>query len=112
MFGITVLLRSPIMLQLQFMDRRPDILFTNFLAQSRNHGSLNNGKLSSSRGSKASPHHHTTNTMFDCWYVCRAKSCICFTPRLCRPKSSNFYIFVHRTLSQKVGGSSRCFFQL
>uniref|UniRef100_A0A0E9UWD0 Uncharacterized protein n=1 Tax=Anguilla anguilla TaxID=7936 RepID=A0A0E9UWD0_ANGAN len=55
---------------------------------------FNNGKSSRSRCSKASPHHHTTPTMFDSWYdILTVKCFICFTPDIMGPVSSKKLYF-------------------
>ncbi len=46
----------------------------------RIHGSISYGKSSRSWSCKAAPNHHTTTTMFDCWYdVLFMNCCVDFT---------------------------------
>ncbi len=55
--------------------------FLDFLIECRIHGSINYSKSSRSWCCKAAPDHHTTITMFDCWYdVFFKKCCVGFTP--------------------------------
>ncbi len=65
---IIVLLHNPTALELEGTNWRPDILLQDFLIECRIHGSINFGKSSRSWSCKAAPDHHTTTTMFDCWY--------------------------------------------
>ncbi len=83
MFGIIVLLHNPSVLELDVTNWRLDILLQDFLIECRIHGSINYGMLSRSWSCKAAPDHHTTTTMFDCWYdVLFMKSCVGFMPDL------------------------------
>ncbi len=60
---------------------RLDILLQDFLIECRIHGSINYDKSSRSWSCKAAQDHHTTTTMFDCWYdVLFMKCCVEFTP--------------------------------
>ncbi len=111
-FWIIVLLQNPSSLQLEVTNRWPDIVLQDFLVDSRIHGSIYHSKSSRSWSSKTAPDHHTTTTIFYCWYDVLFLKCCYFYAR-CKdthlPKSSTFVSSVHRVFSQKYWGSSRCF---
>ena len=70
-------------------------------------GSLQNR----SQGGKASSHHCTATSMFNCWHdVLILECCVSFISDIMRPVSSTLDSSVHRTFSQKAWGSSRCYF--
>ncbi len=80
-FWIIVLLQNPSSLQLEVTNRWADIVLQDFLVDSRIHGSIYHSKSSRSWSSKTAPDHHTTTTIFYCWYdVLFLKCCVTFTP--------------------------------
>ncbi len=89
-------------------DRWPDIVLQDFLVDSRIHGSIYHSKSSRSWSSKTAPDHHTTTTIFYCWYdVLFLKCCVTFTPDVMGhtpSKCSTFVSSVHRVFSQKSWG--------
>lgn len=57
----------------------PIFYFKDFLVKCRIHSSISYVKLSRSRSCKAAPEHHSTTTMFNCWYnVFKIKYCVPF----------------------------------
>ncbi len=79
-FWIIVLLQNPSSLQLGVTNRWPDIVLQDFLVDSRIHGSIYHSKSSRSWSSKTAPDHHTTTTIFYCWYdVLFLKCCYFYT---------------------------------
>ncbi len=84
-FWIIVLQHNPIAWvwghKLTAWQNVTDILFHEFLLGCRIHGSINYGKSFSYWSCKAAPDHHTTTTMFDCWYDVLFIKCVAgFTP--------------------------------
>ncbi len=78
----------------------------------RIHGSINYGKSSRSWSCKAAPDHHTTTTMFDCWYdVLFMKCCVGFTPDVTGhtpSKMFNFCLISPQNICPKVLGCGFC----
>ncbi len=105
-FGIIVLLHNPSALELKVTNWRPVILFQDFLIECRIHGSINYGKSSRSWSCKAAPEHHTTTTMFDCWYhVLFMKCCVGFTADVMGhtpSKKFNFCLISPQNICPKV----------
>ncbi len=91
-----------------------DILLQDFLIECRIHGSIINGKSSRSWSCKAAPDHHTTTTMFDCWYdVLFMKCCDGFTPDVMGhtpSKKFNFCLISPQNICLKVLGIIKIFF--
>ncbi len=67
-FGSLSCCRTQGSLQLEVTNRWPDIVLQDFLVDSRIHGSIYHSKSSRSWSSKTAPDHHTTTTIFYCWY--------------------------------------------
>ncbi len=88
------------------------ILLQDFLIECRIHGSINYGKSSMSWSCKAD--HHTTTTMFDCWYdVPFMKCCVGFTPDVtghAPSKKFNFCLISPQNICPKVLGIIKIFF--
>ncbi len=80
-FWIIVLLQNPSSLQLEVTNRWPDIVLQDFLVDSRIHGSIYHSKSSRSWSSKTAPDHHTTTTIFYCWYDVLFLKCCYFYAR-------------------------------
>ncbi len=108
MFGIIVLLHNPSALELEVTNWWPDILLQDFLIECRIHGSINYGKSSRSWSSKTAPDHHTTTTIFYCWYdVLFLKCCVTFTPDVMGhtpSKKFNFCLVSPQSIFPKVLG--------
>ncbi len=87
---------------------------TDFLKECRIHGSINYGKSSRSWSCKAAPDHHTTTTMFDCWYdVLFMKCCVGFMPDVTGhtpSKKFNFCRISPQNICPKVLGIIKIFF--
>ncbi len=113
-FGIIVLLHNTSALELEVTNWWPDILLQDFLIECRIHGSINYGKSSRSWSCKAAPDHHTTTTMFDCWYdVLFMKCCVGFTPDVTGhipSKKLNFCLISPQNICLKVLGIIDIFF--
>ncbi len=113
MFGIIVLLHNPRALELEVTNWQPDLLLQDFLIKCRIHGSINYGKSSRSWSCKAAPDHHTTTTMFDCWYdVLFMKCCVGFTPDVmghAPSKKFNFCSISPQNICPKVLGIIKVF---
>ncbi len=113
-FGIIVLLHNPSALELEVTNWWLDILLHDFLIECRIHGSINYGKSSSSWSCKAAPDHHTTTTMFDCWYdALFMKCCVGFMPDVTghiRSKKFNFCLISPQNICPKVLGIINIFF--
>lgn len=78
----------------------PDILYQDFVVESRIHGSIKSSQSSRTWPNKAGPDHHTNTIMLDCWYDCRfMKCCVSITPDVTGRKP----------FSQMSWGSSQCF---
>ncbi len=77
------------------------------------HGSINYGKSSRSWSCKAAPDHHTTTTMFDCWYdVLFMKSCVGFKADVtghAPSKKFNFCLISPQNICPKVLGIIKIF---
>ncbi len=114
-FWIIVLLQNPSSLQLEVTNRWPDNVLQDFLVDSRIHGSIYHSKSSRSWSSKTAPDHHTTTTIFYCWYdVLFLKCCVTFTPDEMGhtpSKKFNFCLVSPQSIFPKVLGSSRCFLE-
>ncbi len=91
-----------------------DVLLQDFLIECRIHGSINYGKSSRSWSCKAAPDHHTTTSMFDCWYdVLFMKCCVGFTPDVTGhtpSKKFNFCLISPQNICPKVLGIIKIFF--
>ncbi len=82
-----------------------------FLIECRIHGSINYGKSSRSWSCKAAPDHHTTTTMFDCWYdVLFMQCCVGFTPDSKPFKKLNFCHISPQNICPKFLGIIKIFF--
>ncbi len=77
-FWIIVLLQYTSSLQLEVTNRWPDIVLQDFLVDSRIHGSIYRSKSSRSWSSKTAPDHHTTSTIFYCWYDVSFSEMLCY----------------------------------
>jgi len=112
-FRIIVLLQNPSLFQLEVRNRWPDILLQDFLVDSRIHGSIAHSKSSRSWSSKTAPDHHTTTTIFYCWYdVLFLKCGVIFTPDVMGHTPSKKIQLLSRqstVFSQKSWGSLKCF---
>ncbi len=114
LFATLVLLHNPSALELEVTNWWLDILLQDFLIECRIHGSINYGKSSRSWSCKAAPDHHTTTTMFDCWYdVLFMKCCVGFTPDVTGhtpSKKFNFCLISPQNICPKVLGIIKIFF--
>ncbi len=112
-FWIIVLLQNPSSLQLAVTNRWPDIVLQDFLVDSRIHGSIYHSKSSRSWSSKTAPDHHTTTTIFYCWYdVLFLKCCVTFTPDVMGhtpSKKFNFWLVSPQSIFPKVLGIIKMF---
>ncbi len=112
-FWIIVLLQNPSSLQLEVTNRWPDIVLQVFLVDSRIHGSIYHSKSSRSWSSKTAPDHHTTTTIFYCWYdVLFLKCCVTFTPDVMGhtpSKKFNFCLVSPQSIFPKVLGIIKMF---
>ncbi len=112
-FWIIVLLQNPSSLQLEVTNRWPDIVLQDFLVDSRIHGSIYHRKSSRSWSSKTAPDHHTTTTIFYCWYdVLFLKCCVTFTPDVMGhtpSKKLNFCFVSPQSIFPKVLGIIKMF---
>ncbi len=108
-------IRTQVRFSLEVTNRWPDIVLQDFLVDSRIHGSIYHSKSSRSWSSKTAPDHHTTTTIFYCWYdVLFLKCCVTFTPDVMGhtpSKKFNFVSSVHRVFSQSLGDHQDVFWQ-
>ncbi len=108
-----VLDQNPSSLQLEVTNRWPDIVLQDFLVDSRIHGSIYHSKSSRSWSSKTAPDHHTTTTIFYCWYdVLFLKCCVTFTPDVMGhtpSKKFNFCLVSPQSIFPKVLGIIKMF---
>ncbi len=109
----SISIRFTVSPELEVTNWRPDILLQDFLIECRIHGSINYGKSSRSWSCKAAPDHHTTTTMFDCWYdVLFMECCVGFTPDVTGHTFQKF-TFCHtspQNICPKVLGIIKIFF--
>ncbi len=112
-FWIIVLLQNPSSLQLEVTNRWPDIVLQDFLIECRIHGSIYHSKSSRSWSCKTDPDHHTTSTIFYCWYdVLFLKCCVTFTPDVMGhtpSKKFNFCLVSPQSIFPKVLGIIKMF---
>ncbi len=110
---IIVLLQNLSSLQLEVTNRWPDIVLQDFLVDSRIHGSIYHSKSSRSWSSKTAPDHHTTTTIFYCWYdVLFLKCCVTFMPDVMGhtpSKKFNFCLVSPQSIFPKVLGIIKMF---
>ncbi len=106
-FWIIVLLQNPSSLQLEVTNRWPDIVLQDFLVDSRIHGSIYHSKSSRSWSSKTAPDHHTTTTIFYCWYdVLFLKCCVGTLP--CMPFLPSLFLMVESWTLTLTEASEAC----
>ncbi len=104
-----VLLQNPSSIQLEVTNRWPDIVLQGFLVDSRIHGSIYHSKSSRSWSSKTAPDHHTTTTIFYCWYSFSEMLCYFYTRCDTISKKFNFYLVSLQSIFPKVLGIIKMF---
>ena len=104
---------EPNFAQLEVTNRWPDILLQDYLVDSRIHGSIYHSKSSRSRSSKTAPDHHTTTTIFYCWYdVLFLKCSVTFTPDVMGhtpSKKFNFCLVIPECFPKSLGDHEEVF---
>ncbi len=112
----SISIRFTVSPELEVTNWRPDILLQDFLIECRIHGSINYGKSSRSWSCKAAPDHHTTTTMFDCWYdVLFMECCVGFTPDVTGHTFQKVHILSYQSteyLPESLGDNQDIFWQM
>lgn len=79
-FRIVILLKGPLLVQFQLLDRWPYVIFKHSLIWCWIHNWINKCKLSSPWGSN--PKHNMSTTMLHSWYEVLLKSCLWSVPNM------------------------------
>ena len=111
---IIVLLQNTSVFEIESQTDQSFILLQDFRVESRVHCSINCGKSFRSRSGQTAPDHHTTATMFDCWYdVLFMDYSVIFMPDVTGQtpsKKLNFWLVSPQKVFPKVYGITKRFF--
>ncbi len=110
-FGSLSCCRTQVRFSLRSRTDGRTLSFRIFMVDSRIHGSIYHSKSSRSWSSKTAPDHHTTTTIFYCWYdVLFLKCCVTFTPDVMgHTPSKNFCLVSPQSIFPKVLGIIKMF---